>query len=295
LARHRRAPSKSGPAKAANVLRHEEVAAVLSAFPEPSLEQPWRWVAGTCILTGARPGEAMGARKEDINTDDWTWNICRSWDNDRPKDGEPRTVVIVPELRPLLEAAMTASTSERIFCRPDGTPYDPSVRHGLVDHLRRALKRAGVVTGYRHKCRRKGCAFVETRQAAAESRCPKCNMRLWVTPIPRPLRFYDLRHTHATLLRKAGVDLGAVQKNMGHSSPEMTSSIYDQSVASDFRIEMDGALTFGIGRPIHAGAMQSSGAPNGEAPGAVAFANNSEGFKSGRQDLNEVVEGHSTH
>ena len=157
----------------------------------------------------------MGARKEDINIDDWTWNICRSWDNDRPKDGEPRTVVIVPELRPLLLSAMAASKSERVFCRPDGRSYDPSVRHGLVDHLRRALKRAGVVTGYKHKCRRKGCGYVEMRPAAPESRCPKCNMRLWVTPIPKQLRFYDLRHTHATLLRKAGVDLGAVQKNMG--------------------------------------------------------------------------------
>jgi len=64
-----------------------------------------------------------------------------------------------------------------------------------------------VVTGYRHKCRRKGCDYVEIRQAATESRCPRCKMRLWATPIPRPLRFYDLRHTYATLLRKAGVVL----------------------------------------------------------------------------------------
>ena len=283
-----RAPNKTGPAKAANVLRREEVPVVLAAFPEPSLERPWRWIAGTCILTGARPGEALGARKEDVNTEDWTWCICRSWDNDRPKDGEARTVVIVPELRPLLVAAMQASKSDRVFCRPDGEPYDPSLRHALVDHLRRALKRAGVVTGYRYKCRRKGCGFVEIRQAATESRCPDCKMRLWVTPIPRPLRFYDLRHTYATLLRKAGVDLGAVQKGMGHSSPEMTSAIYDHSVAEDFRSEMDRALTFGIGLPAHAGAMQApSDPPQGEAPGVAAFASDPEGLRwSGRQDLN---------
>ena len=113
-------------------------------------------------------------------------------------------------------------------------------------------------------------------------------MRLWVTPIPGPLRFYDLRHTYATLLRKAGVDLGAVQKNMGHSSPEMTSAIHDHSVAADFRSEMDQALTFETGLPAHAGAMQPPPAPpNEEAPGAVAFASDSEGLKwSGRQDLN---------
>ncbi len=52
-------------------------------------------------------------------------------------------------------------------------------------------------------------------------------MKLWIKPIPRPIRFYDLRHTHATLLRKAGVDLGAVQRNLGHSSPEITAAVYD--------------------------------------------------------------------
>ena len=51
---------------------------------------------------------------------------------------------------------------------------------------------------------------------------------------------------------------------------------------------MDRALTFGIGLPSHAGAMQPPSAPpNEEAPGVAAFASDSEGLKwSGRQDLN---------
>lgn len=49
----------------------------------------------------------------------------------------------------------------------------PDVRFDLVDHLRRALKRGGVVEGYRFICRRKGCGFEELRSAAEEARWPQ--------------------------------------------------------------------------------------------------------------------------
>jgi predicted Zn-ribbon and HTH transcriptional regulator len=139
-------------------------------------------------------GEAFGLRKEDVDTRTWTLAVRHSWLAPLPKDGDARDVTIVSELRPLLEAAMRASPSEWVFVQADVTPYTPNVRFHLVDHLRRALKRAGVVEGYRHICRRKGCGFEELRPAAEEARCPKCNMRLWVSPIPRKLRFYDLPH-----------------------------------------------------------------------------------------------------
>lgn len=40
------------------------------------------------------------------------------------------------------------------------------------------------------------------------------------------IRFHDLRHTHATLLLKAGVPVHVVAQRLGHSSPELTLSIY---------------------------------------------------------------------
>jgi hypothetical protein len=71
---------------------------------------------------------------------------------------------------------------------------------------------------------------------------------------------------------------------MGHSSPEMTSAIYDHSVAEDFRSEMDRAPTFGIGLPPRAGAMQPpSGPPKEKAPGVADFAGDSEAL-DGRGD-----------
>jgi len=73
---------------------------------------------------------------------------------------------------------------------------------------------------------------------------------------------------------------------MGHSSPEITAQTYDHSGVEDFREQFDRALSFGVGQPVHADAMQSDGESKEEAPGPDAFACDSEGFKSGRQDLN---------
>jgi integrase len=36
------------------------------------------------------------------------------------------------------------------------------------------------------------------------------------------VRFHDLRHTHATLLLKAGVPIKVVSERLGHSTPGFT-------------------------------------------------------------------------
>jgi integrase len=43
--------------------------------------------------------------------------------------------------------------------------------------------------------------------------------------LPR-IRLHDLRHTHATLLLKAGVPLKVVSERLGHSSPAFTMTVY---------------------------------------------------------------------
>jgi integrase len=43
--------------------------------------------------------------------------------------------------------------------------------------------------------------------------------------LPR-IRFHDLRHTHATLLLKAGVPLKVVSERLGHSTPAFTMTVY---------------------------------------------------------------------
>jgi integrase len=43
--------------------------------------------------------------------------------------------------------------------------------------------------------------------------------------LPR-IRFHDLRHTHATLLLKAGVPPKVVSERLGHASPGFTLNVY---------------------------------------------------------------------
>lgn len=40
------------------------------------------------------------------------------------------------------------------------------------------------------------------------------------------IRFHDLRHTHATLLLKAGVAVKVVSERLGHASPGFTLNVY---------------------------------------------------------------------
>jgi len=86
-------------------------------------------------------------------------------------------------------------------------------------------KRAGLVEGYDHSCRRckrKGKPYVERRPDTAKRHCPQCGMQLWVTVIPRPMRFHDTRHTYGTLLAQAGFDGVRLQRAMRHRDFKMT-------------------------------------------------------------------------
>lgn len=131
---------------------------------------------------------------------------------------------IAVELVPYLQAAIVTSPSELVFPRPDGRMLPRKVQ--LEQTLRRALRRAGIVTGHRHLCRRKGCGHAVLASDAKLRRCPKCNMKLWPVGQVRPLRFHHTRHTTASLLMMAGADLPAVQRIMRHTDPRITTEFY---------------------------------------------------------------------
>ncbi len=294
------------PKRHYDLLKREEVPAVLASFPEPKLGSPWQWVAAVCLYVGARPGEAMGLWKADLDKEEWVLTIRRSWATPWPKDHEPRSVLVPAELRPLLLAAMRSSPNHLVFPRRNGEVFDRDTRRRLVDQLRRACAKAGVVEAYDHICRR--CKARATRGQegapttftwrhldAGQRCCPFCRMKLWAKSVPRPVRFYDLRHSNATLLRKAGVDLGTVQKALGHSSPEITAAVYDHSELADYREALERALTFGLPGPALGPGAVELGEPVGtrgriprvEGPGPQAEASDSGPFSwSGRQDLN---------
>jgi integrase len=81
----------------------------------------------------------------------------------------------------------------------------------LVNVLRATLRRAQIVTGYVHKCRRQGCGHREEAADGDLRRCPKCKFKLWPVGQVLPLRFHDTRHTTASLLMMFGASPIAVQ------------------------------------------------------------------------------------
>jgi integrase len=107
-------------------------------------------------------------------------------------------IPVAAELRPYLDHALRISPSDLLFPREDGSMYAENTQLEMV--LRRALRRAGLVSGYRHKCRKSGCGYVEAAADPAIRECPrhKQNRRLWVTSVVRPIRFHDLRHYAAS-------------------------------------------------------------------------------------------------
>ena len=59
-------------------------------------------------------------------------------------------------------------------------------------------------------------------------------------PVPR-LRLHDLRHTHATLLLKAGVPIKVVSERLGHATPGFTMATYQHLLPG---MQAEAARTF---------------------------------------------------
>jgi len=168
-------------------LRAEEVPLVLK-------ELPARWLPlfATAVYTGLRKGELAGLRKTDVDLSARLLTVARSYDRETTKGGHADRIPIAAELVPYLERAIKSSPSEFVFPASDGSMLRKDT--GLEHVLRRALGRAGIVTGWRHVCRRKGRGHVEKGPDAALRRCPADGRKLWPKPDVRPIRFHDVRH-----------------------------------------------------------------------------------------------------
>ncbi|RKG63514.1 site-specific integrase [Corallococcus sp. CA054B] len=236
-------------------LRLEEVPRFFLA-----LADRWRPLFATALYTGLRKGELLALRKEDVDLRARLLTVCRSWERDTTKGGHADVIPIAAELVPFLETAMRLSPSALVFPGEDGTMMRRDV--ALESVLRRALGRAGIVTGYSHVCRRKGCGHSEAAPDAEARECPDCGMSLWPKAQVRPVRFHDLRHTTAALLLRAGVQLPSVQKILRHRDPRITVEVYGHLTPDYLRKEVD-SLSLGL-IPTPAGPTEQQGSDRGE-------------------------------
>jgi integrase len=251
-------------------LKAEEVPRMLA-----ELDAKWRPLFAAAVYTGMRKGELLGLRKSDLDFDEGTITVARSYDGETTKSGRAAVIPMAEGLWPYLAVAVQASSSKLVFPRDDGGMHSREL--GLEHILRRALSRAGIVDGYVHKCRRRGCGH-EVRATSAEAgKCPKCTMQLWVKPVARPVRFHDLRHTTATLLLKAGVPFATVQRILRHTDPRLTTEIYGHLDVEDMRRGINELRFPGL---LAAPVPRARPGEKVEGPGPADF------YWSGRQDLN---------
>ncbi len=147
---------------------------------------------------------------------------------------------IAAALVPYLEAAIESEPGELLFPKANGSMRTDG--DALGERLRRALGRAGIVTGYLHSCRRckRNRNAHEEQHADNERRwCPRCGMVLWAKPIPKKLRLHDTRHTTATLLLAGGADLYAVARILRHTDPKVTFETYAHLVPGYLHAQVD--------------------------------------------------------
>ena len=246
------------PKRKPDFLRFHEVPIVLEAI-RPDY---WRPLFATAIYTGLRKGELLGLRKRDVDLDLGQISVERSYDRDTTKGGHADAIPIAAELRPYLEQAIAASPSELVFPKEDGTMRPEGTQLEVV--LRRALRRAGIVLGYRHKCRKEGCGHVEASTEATIRSCPKDGRKMWVTSVVRPITFHELRHTTGSLLTMRGANTAFVQRIMRHSDPRITTGTYCHLEPSYLSSGIDQLLRFQpepAAAPVAAVASVAAGAP----------------------------------
>ena len=207
------------PKRKANYLRIHEVVALLR-----SLQPRWRPLFATAVYTGLRKGELLALEKNDIDFEAGLLYVRRSNDRDVPKGGEEGVVRIPTELLPFLRAAVAASPCRLLFPSPEGQQMRADFP--LHDVLRRGMVSAGLIQGYQHKCRKKGCGYVELATTDSVRQCPSDGMKLWPVAQVRPIRFHDLRHTTASLMVMAGASILAVSKHLRHADPKVTAEVY---------------------------------------------------------------------
>jgi len=220
------------PKRLPSFLSTAEVPKVLAA-----LAPRWRPLFATAVYTGMRRGELLGLRKRDVDFQAGLIQVARSHAADTTKGMHADAIPIATELVPYLREAFARSPSDLVFPKANGAMMRPDV--ALEGVLRRAMARAGIVEGYQHVCRAKGCGHLEHVLDASERRCPVHGHRLWPKAKVRPIRFHDLRHTTASLLMMAGASTAAVQRILRHKDPRVTVEVYGHLTPGFLRAEVD--------------------------------------------------------
>jgi integrase len=153
----------------------------------------YRTLLATAVLSGLRQGELLALHWADIDFDREVIHVRRALNRQR-QEASPKTSHSLREvvLMPALAKALSHHREASQFRKPDD--YVFTTRGGTPLHwanisvraLKPALRRAGL----------------------------------------SPIRWHDLRHTFASLLIAGGANITFVSRQLGHSSSQITLSVY---------------------------------------------------------------------
>lgn len=198
-------------------------------------------------LTGLRWSEATALRVQDVDLMARRLTVTRAWKR-TPENyfviGEPksrrsrRTITIPPSLRDLLIPLCTRPGGEFLFT----SAHDRPVRH----------------SNFRARVWVPAVRAMQRCDAHAEQPVP-CGCP---GTVPKTPRIHDLRHSHASWLIGAGVNLAAVQRRLGHESITTTVDRYGH-LAPETDDEISAALDGPPVRPVTTSASRSAPVPPG--------------------------------
>lgn len=158
------------------------------------------------IMTGIRPGEALGLQWSDLDG-----NVLRV----------RRALVQVARQKPIL--CMTKTGRSRVI------PLGEVAAKALKDHRRcQAARRLALGETYQDR------ELIFPNELGGFANSHNVVTRHFKPLVKRlglpPIRLYDLRHSHATLLLAAGEHPKVVQERLGHSSITLTLDTYSHVV-----------------------------------------------------------------
>ena len=167
-----------------------------------------RPVIVTALNTGMRKGEILSLTWDRVDLKHGFIFL------DVTKNGERREVPINQTLRDAISALMRARRLDIPFVF-----YDPGSGKRYLDHKKSfhtALKKAEW-----EKCSK--CSYERGKGKSKElGECPQCGSDMMVHKGITEFHFHDLRHTFASHLVMAGVDLTTVSRLLGHKDIKMT-------------------------------------------------------------------------
>lgn len=171
----------------------------------------------TAVYTGMRQGELLGLQWDDLDIEHCSIHVCHSLIHAVKTEGIKKSAI--------LQGTKTASGTRNVAIRSEDMQK-------LLDY-RKWIKEKYVVEYGNDVTKRNFSTsnFVFTSTYGNELSVTNFLSR-WFRPLCRQVgisddfTFHGLRHTHATLLLKIGINPKIVQERLGHSSVKITMDTY---------------------------------------------------------------------